>query len=115
MLPVIPKPAVRGAKSVILDAWTSDPPCEKANVRVSYEMKSGVFRSRTCCIRSEKGLKLWHVYNALDGLRRELYREVIVGNAQMSIRNELRIFMPCDIQPVTSKEWSYVKPLRGDI
>jgi hypothetical protein len=115
MLPVIAKPALQGAKSVILDAWTSDPPCEKANIRVSYEMKSGVFRSRTCCIRSEKGLKLRHVYNALDELSLKLYREVTVGNAQMSIRKELKIFMPCDIHPVTSEEWSYVKSLRGDI
>lgn len=115
MLPVICKPALRGAKSVILDAWTSDPPCEEATIRVSYEMKSGVFRSRTRCIRSEKGLKLRHVYNALDELSRKLYREVTLRDAQMSIRKELRIFMPRDIHPVTSEEWSYVKSLRGDI
>jgi hypothetical protein len=58
MLPVISKPALQGAKSVCSDAWTSDPPCEKAITRVSYEMKSGIFRSRTCYIQSEKGLKL---------------------------------------------------------
>jgi hypothetical protein len=115
MLPVISKPALRGTKSVILDAWTSDPPCGEATIRVSYEMKSGVFRSRTRCIRSEKGLKLRHVYNALEELRRKLYREVTVGNAQISIRKEFRIFMPCGIHPVTSEEWSYVKSLPGDI
>jgi hypothetical protein len=115
MIPAISKPALRGAKSVCLDAWTSDPPCEEAIVRISYEMKSGIFRSRTCCIHSGRGLKLRHVYNALNGLRRKLYREATPGNAQMSIRRELRIFMPCDIHPVTPEEWSYVRSLRGDI
>lgn len=115
MLPVLPKSALQGAQGVFLDAWTSDPPCEEATIRVSYEMKSGVFRSRTCCIRSEKGLKLRHVYNALEELSHKLYREVTVGNAQMSIRKEFRIFMPCDIHPVTSEEWSYVKSLQDDI
>ena len=115
MLPVISKSVLQGAKSVILDAWTSDPPCEKANIRVSYEMKSGIFRSRTRCIHSGKGLKLRHVHNALDKLSRKLYREITLGNAQMSIRQELRIFMPCDIHPVTSEEWSYIKSLPSDI
>ena len=115
MFPVIPKTAPQGAESIILDAWSSDPPCKKANVRVTYELKSGVFRSRTCCIRSGEGLKLRHVENALDKLSHKLYSEVTVGDAQMSIRKELRVFMPCDIHPVTSEERSYVKSLRGDI
>jgi hypothetical protein len=115
IFPVISKPALQGAKSVIWDAWTSDPPCEEAIIRVSYEMESGIFRSRTCCIYSEKGLKLRHVYDALHELSRKLYREVTSENAQMSIRRELRIFMPCDIHPVTSEEWSYVRSLRDDI
>jgi hypothetical protein len=115
MLPVIPKPALQGAKSVILDAWTSDPPCKKANVRVSYEMKSGVFRSRTCCIQPREGLKLRHVHDALDELSRKVYRDVTSRNEQTSVRRELRIFIPCDIQPVTSEEWSYVRSLRSDI
>ena len=78
-------------------------------------MKTGVFRSRTCYIRSEKGLKLRHVNDALDALSYKLHREVTIGNVQVSIRKELRVCMPCDIHPVTSEEWSYVKSLRGDI
>jgi hypothetical protein len=113
MVPVTLNHGVAGARNLLLEAFTSDPLCKKAVVRVSHEMKSGIFLQERCSVQSEQGLKLGHVYNALDKLSRKMHCKAATRNKQTLIKRELRIFMPCDIHPVTTQEWQYVSSLRA--
>lgn len=114
-LPITSSHGVTETGSVFLDALTSDPPCIKADVRVSHEMKSGLFRSQASCVQSEKGLTVGDVYDAMNELSDRLYCKATSEKKQTSIRKEHRIFMPCDIHPVTIQEWEYVRSLRAEI
>lgn len=100
------------AKGVLLDAFTSDPRCFVADVRVSHKMRSGIFRStKNVRIQSMDGLKVKDVYAALKRLSRSLRRKAYFERKQNMIRRELMIFMPRDIHPVTTEEWEVVKSL----
>lgn len=113
MLPAISEQGSGGVRSALLNAFTADPRCFEADVRLSYGMRSGLFRSKGRHIQSTEGLKLRDVYDALDQLSRELYCEATSEKKQNLIRRELRIFMPCDIHPVTDQEWEYVRSLQA--
>jgi len=109
IIPDIFKAGVTRITSAVLNAFTSDPPCTKAVVRVSHEAKSGIFRSQEACIQSKAGLKVKDVNDAVKRLRSKLKR----GTGQALIKRELRTFMPGDIHPVTTQEWKYVRSLQA--
>jgi hypothetical protein len=99
-----------------LDAFVSDSPCIEADVRVSHEMKSSILCStETLRIQFSDGLKIRNVYNAVNKLSRALYRKACREKKQTLIKRELKIFMPCDIHPVTTQEWEEVRFLRAGL
>ncbi|GAB7336955.1 hypothetical protein MBLNU13_g02561t1 [Cladosporium sp. NU13] len=111
ILPAMAEQSAREPSNALLNAFTSDPRCFQADVRLSYGMKSGLFHSKSRHIQSAQGLKIKDVYGTLNELSGELYRELVSQEKQNSIRMELRIFMPSDIRPVTDQEWEYVRAM----
>lgn len=112
MMPATFESSAVVAKGVLLDAFTSDPRCFVADVRVSHKMRSGIFHStKDFRIQSVDGLKVKDVYAALKKLSRRLRRKAYFEGKQNLIRRELIIFMPRDIHPVTTEEWEVVKSL----
>lgn len=111
MLPV----TFETARGNLLNAWTSDPPCLEADVRVSFLTDSKVWTSKftsTSRIKSATGLRLRDVYDALRKLNRKLRRKAKCEGTR--VKRELRIFTPYGIHPVTTQEWDHVVSLQGE-
>ncbi|KAI7722661.1 hypothetical protein KC353_g308 [Hortaea werneckii] len=102
MLPASLAHSLSRRKNILLVAFTSDPPCFDAVVRVNFELKSGNFSGKKSRhIHSATGLKLRDVCKALRQLTRLGKRdEAIIGK----VRREFMLFEPSDIHPVTIQE-----------